>query len=88
MAKIKRPHQAYPLVEVWWDDATEMPSGWIEAKEEIEIKSCIVLSVGFLVKETEDYIIIATDTNNAGHNGRSQIPKGMVKSMKVLKKAS
>jgi hypothetical protein len=63
-----------------------MPSGWIEAKEEIEVKPCIVLSVGFLVKETEDHLIIATDTSNGGHNSRSQIPKGMIKKIKVIRK--
>jgi hypothetical protein len=83
---VKRPAQKYPLVEVWWDDATEMPSGWLEANEEIEIKPCLVLSVGFLVKETDAYLVIAIDTHDGGHNGRSQIPKGMVKRMRVIKK--
>jgi len=86
MKNLKRPSQKYPLVEVWWDDAKEMPSGWIEAKEEIEIIPCIVLSIGFLVKETDEYIIIAIDTHDGGHNGRSQIPKGMVKKIKTLRK--
>jgi hypothetical protein len=87
VAKIKRPRQHYPLVEVWWDDATDMPSGWIEAIEEIEVKPCIILTIGFLVKETDDYVIVALDTNNGGHNGRSQIPKGMIRNMKIIKKA-
>lgn len=85
--KLKRPTQQYPLIEVWWNDAMEMPSGWIEATEVIEIKPCIVLSIGFLVKETDEYIIIAIDTHDGGHNGRSQIPKGMVKHMRVIRKA-
>ena len=47
----------------------------------------IALSVGFLVKETDDHIQIAQDTDADGaHNGRSQIPRGMVKRMKVLRK--
>jgi hypothetical protein len=83
---MKRPSQIYPMVEVWWNDATELPSGWIEAKEDFEITPCIVLSVGFLVKETDEFVIVAIDTHNGGHNGRSQIPKAMVKKMRVIRK--
>ena len=87
MAKIKRPRQHFPLVEVWWDDATGCAQGWIDDRD-LKIEPTIVLTVGFLIKDTEEYIIIASDIDNQKmHNGRTQIPKGMVKVMKVLKKA-
>ena len=87
MAKLKRPAQAYPLVEVWWDDATGCTQGWIDNKD-LKIEPTIVLTVGFLIKETEEYVIVASDIDHQKqHNGRTQIPKGMVKVMKVLKRA-
>ena len=86
MAKVKRPRQLFDLCEVWWDDASALRHGWLEITE--ELKPQMVLSVGFLIKETEHYIMIAQDTDHQGmHNGRSQIPRGMVKNIKVLRKA-
>ena len=82
---LKRPAQLFDLCEVWWDDATELESGWSDKVE--EIRPAMALSVGFMVKETKDHIVLALDTDENGHhNGRSQIPRGMVKKIKVLKK--
>jgi hypothetical protein len=76
----------YPLVEVLWDDATEL-KGWKEEHEEEELKPSLILSVGFLVKKTKTHIVIAQDlSEDRMRNGRSQIPMGMVKRIKVLKK--
>ena len=88
--KVRRPKQKYNLCEVIWDDATSLSQGWKNPEEFAKepIKPEIVLSVGFVVKETEDYLILAMDTDSDGdHASRSQIPKGMVRSMKVLRKA-
>lgn len=84
--KLKRPKQLYPMVEVWWDDAAGLRHGWMDEGE--DLKPQMVLSVGFLIQETPDHIVLAQDTDSDGsHNGRSQIPQGMVKYMKVMKKA-
>lgn len=83
--KLKRPPQRFDMVEVWWDDATGMTQGWID-NSELKIIPCIVITVGFLVKETSDFIIIASDIDgHDNHNGRTQIPRGLVKKIKVLK---
>ena len=48
----------------------------------------MALSVGFLLHKDKDHYVIALDTDEHGaHNGRSQIPTGMVKKVKVLRKA-
>ena len=74
MSKNKRPEQHYDLYEVWWDDAAGP-------------KAQMVLSVGFLIVDEEEHIIIAQDTDeNGAHNGRTQIPRGMLKKMKLLRK--
>lgn len=83
--KTKRPFQNYPLVEVIWDDAAGLKDGWTAKHEKLE--PYIALSVGFLIRDTGEHIIIAQDTDAEGsHNGRTQIPRGMVKHIKVLRK--
>ncbi len=85
MAKVNWPRSKYNLVLVCWDDAAGLRHGWTAKEEKIEPYIC--LSVGFLIRETEDHILIAQDTDSEGsHNGRSQIPRGMVKKMRVLRK--
>jgi hypothetical protein len=82
---LKRPEQRYDLCEVWWDDAAGLRHGWMDRTE--KPKAQMVLSVGFLIADEEEHIIIAQDTDGEGsHNGRTQIPRGMVKRMKVLRK--
>ena len=85
MSAVKRPTQHYDLVLVTWDDAAGLKHGWTSKNEAIE--PYIVTSVGFLIRESQDHILIAQDTDGEGsHNGRTQIPRGMVKKMKVLRK--
>lgn len=84
--KVSRPFQKYPMVEVVWDDASELLAGWTDEIEKTEPQ--LALSVGFLIIDAKDHIVIAQDLDEHGqHNGRSQIPRGMVKRIKVLRKA-
>ena len=87
MAKsLKRPFQHYPMVEVVWDDAAGLRHGWTAKEEKLEPQ--LALSVGFLIRENADHIMVAADTDGEGsHNGRTQIPRGMVKRIKILRKA-
>lgn len=83
--KLKRPSQLYDLFEVWWNDAAGLRHGWMDRTEKPVAQ--MVISVGFLIIEDPEHIIIAQDTDNeGGHNGRTQIPRGMVKRMKLLRK--
>ena len=84
--KNRRPYQHYPLCEIVWDDAAGFRDGW---KDKIEpLTPQLVLSVGFIIVDTPEYIIYASDTDlNGSHNGRTQIPRGMIQSIKVLRKA-
>ena len=69
-----------------WDDAAGLKDGWTAKHEKPE--PYIALSVGFLIHDGPDHILIAQDTDAEGsHNGRTQIPRGMVKQIKVLRKA-
>lgn len=73
------------MVEIVWDDAAGLRHGWLDKSDPLVPQ--LALSVGFVIREDDDHIVIASDTDDGGaHNGRTQIPKGMIKSRKVLKK--
>ena len=83
--KVKRPFQHYDLVEVVWDDAAGLRHGWMDRME--KPRPQLALSWGVLIADEPDHIIIAQDTDgDGGHNGRTQIPRGMVKKLKVLRR--
>lgn len=85
MVKLKRPLQHYDMVEVIWDDAAGFRDGWKDKIDPLEPQ--LALSVGFLIVDVAEHIVLASDTDERGaHNGRTQIPRGMVKKMKVLRR--
>ena len=85
--KIKIPKQIFPIVEILWEDIFGQDTGWIKPGHN-EIESCIISSVGYLVVDTKDYIVYASDLDKDGEtNGRTQIPKVNIKHIKVLRKA-
>ena len=49
------------LYEIKWLDAYEMESGWLDLEDALKIKPPEVRSVGYVLKETEEYIILAGD---------------------------
>lgn len=81
MAKPKYP---FPLVEVKWLDA-QTSHGW-EDKDEIDSEVPVVTTIGFLLKETEDSVVIAsTIGQDKTHNSRILIPIGMIKEKRILR---
>lgn len=82
---MKWPKQHFDLVMILWDDASGIRHGWSGKAETLE--PYLAMSVGFLIAETPEHIRIAQDTDGEGsHNGRSQIPRGMVKKLRVIRK--
>ena len=73
----------YDLVAVIWDDA-EVDTGWDKVGTP---KEALVLSVGYLVKKTRKHVVLAGSitTGEYNTNNRMQIPKGMIKSIEVVK---
>ena len=49
------------LYEVKWLDAYEMESGWHSIEDALKITPPEVCSVGYVLKETEEYILLAAD---------------------------
>lgn len=75
----------YDLELVQWNDAAGLRHGWLDRSDPLVPQ--LALSCGFVIKETADHLMIASDVDdNGAHNGRTQIPKGMVMSRKILRK--
>lgn len=75
----------YPLVKMEWIDA-ETTLGW-ESEGENKPTVPLVVTVGFLVFETDDLVSIASTVgDDRSHNSRINIPKGMIKARTVLRK--
>jgi hypothetical protein len=79
----KKPKYVFPLLEVKRKDA-QTSHGWLTIDETIPAVP-VVTTVGFLIKENDDSLCIAstigTDFTN---NARIDIPIGMVVERKVL----
>ena len=74
-------------VEIEWIDAYEMESGWHDLKDAEKITPLTVFSLGYVVKDTKEFIIISADIGRKGDSdcGRVQvIPKPWVKKIKLL----
>jgi hypothetical protein len=77
----------YPLVMFRWDDAAS-GAGWFDS-ETTELKPQLVITIGFVVKESEKYVCLAHSYCPASTNciGEFQIPKQMIVSRKTLIRA-
>ena len=75
----------YPLVEIVWADASS-DAGWQEAKK-VKFEPQTVVTIGFLIAENRKYLILGHTYSGDDYVGWFQIPKGMIISRKVLKRA-
>ena len=78
-----------PMVNVVWLDTNEVSlSAWQSKEELLESKFCTVDSLGFLIADKEDCVIIAADKDRFNEDdffGRSQvIPKGVILTIEYL----
>ncbi len=79
---ISQTKYKYDLVEIKWEDAASS-HGW-EELEETDIEEELALTVGFLIKENGSRVVIAATCGTTDSNNRIQIPRGMIRSMRVL----
>ena len=78
-----------PMVNVVWLDTNEVSlSAWQSKEELLESKFCTVDSLGYLIADKEDCVIIAADKDRLNQDdffGRSQvIPKGVILTIEYL----
>lgn len=76
---------APPLVLVTWEDATLLDSGaWSDATEH-KYKPQVFVSVGFLLYDGKEGVILTNAWSLDIVAARDQIPRGMIRSVKKLK---
>lgn len=80
---MKKPVYKYPLIEVQWTDA-ETGHGW-EEESDLDIALPLVTTVGFLVRESETCVMLASTISDSSSNARIKIPRGMITNTKILK---
>lgn len=84
--KTTKPKQIYPIAEIIWEDIEAQDGGWIKPGH-AEIVPCLMSSIGYLVLDNADYVVYASDLAQDGTtNGRTQVPKTNVKSVRIIKK--
>lgn len=71
----------YALVEVKWLDA-QAECGWEDHDKEYEIPPCT--TVGFLIVETQEALVIASTYHDNQTNARMVIPSVWVRSKREL----
>ncbi len=81
----------YSLVEVIWNDAASNPNTWVGLDEISGHEQ--VRSVGFLVKQTDDFIALAGSVSNEDVDDETvgntlSIPKGMVVSTRTIRQGT
>ena len=85
-----RPHE---MVYLKWTDALEAQAGW-KSKEDleewIENQNWIIHQVGWIIEETDDYIIIVSrfteeeNEDDIQYNGIFKLPKPWILERKTL----
>jgi hypothetical protein len=75
----------FPIVLVIWEDARTQDGGpWVG--REVEYKPYLVHQVGFLIKDSPEGIIISQAVAPEALGVPDQIPRGMIRSLKYLRK--
>ena len=73
------------ILYIEWEDSTS-GQGWEYKNEITKPKNLKCKSVGFLVKETKNTLMLATSENKYQFGAIWTIPKGCIKERKILAK--
>lgn len=71
----------------WWDAEDYSEAGWLteEDAHKFNNTACVVISYGWLVSKTKDYLTVAADHIAPKTYGRAmKIPRKMVKSVETI----
>lgn len=83
--KLKVP---YKLIYIEWCDAASHENGWMEAGEAIDWgdnEDWVIRQSSFLLKETKEYLLLASRINCHHVNGLMKIPKTWIRKRINLK---
>lgn len=72
-------------VEITWLDSHGITSSWEYWDGLEELKPCVIISIGYLIKDRKDYKTIAQSVSDSQVLGRMTIPVGCIKKIRRLK---
>lgn len=82
-AYLESAKSKHPLLAILWEDA-ETASGW-DTTDNVHAVAPVVLTVGFLIKEGRNAIVVASTVDSEeSNNARMLIPKKMIKSVEII----
>ena len=85
MTKHKRPDRSTPRAAlVKWIDANSVGPGWEEIGTLPPLEPVHCVSVGFVLEEEGDTVVLAQTVGDTAVCSRICIPRGCIKSMKTL----
>lgn len=74
-----------PVVYVVWEDATELDTeAWVYIEDPIYTPK-ITHQVGYVISDTEEGLILTSAYNDGQYGRRNQIPRGMIREIRLLK---
>lgn len=76
----------FPLVLVVWEDARTMDGGPWVSNQEVEYKPYLIHQVSFLLRDQPEGIVLSQAIASDIVGVPDQIPRGMIRSIKYLKK--
>lgn len=86
--RAKQTKYAFPLVEVLWLDAVTH-NEWTYIEDITDaVAPSLTITVAFLLKEDDTAYYMASTYHEDQSNAQITVPKGMVKSFRVIKKPS
>ena len=85
--KIRWPDSNKSIELIRWTDSVGLSSGWQDMEDALEIEPSIVVSVGTILREEEDYLVIASSWSAARQfGGVLAIPKASIVERRMLRK--
>ena len=73
-------------VIVEWEDACEMDATpWVSSDADFPIPALLVKQIGYLMHEDKAHVVLTSAYAEGQVGRRTQIPRGMVKSIKKIK---
>jgi len=81
---MSKSYENCDVVEVRWVDSCGFDSGWVDNDELKSLKAKKITTVGHLVEESDDYVVIAPTIGDDQNFGSLCIPKCSVLKINIL----
>ena len=75
------------ILEVEWEDASS-GSGWREPSELLVDKKYIVTTIGYVVRNDDDYVILVQNFDVGNVSNYMKIPRAYIRSSKVIRRGN